>query len=858
MRPFRAAAAVLAALPAVLPLGGCLSPRGAAKDADESAYRIIREKQTTSLGRNEPFDLGRPEDLLRRKLLLDQALPAAGAASFGKAYLPPVPKQPRGVTGDQPLPAEAVVAPVIYARVEGENTLDLSTDLFLNQIGKNPSGGYVAPDPALLSPPSLGPPAPDAALKRVLVINLLDALEIGARNSREYQRQKEQVFVAALNLDLQRDFFEFRFSGTLDAAVTSELEGDDTAGVSVSPAFGVSKLFKSGALLTARIGVDLARLLTGDKGSSLGVFGDATISIPLLRGAGVEVVAEPLQQSERDMVYAIWQFERFKRTFAVDVASQFLNTLGDLDSVTNSTENYRLLVKSTQRAAALFGEGRLPGIQVDQSTQQTLRARDRLLFAQQRYEQRLDSFKVQLGLPPDARVVLDKRELERLTPLADRLLGPAEGRDERMREGFGLAFGPAAPATQPAKTNPAAPVQGLEDLRDPAAAATRPAESGERPRVEPTPADAPPRDGTTAVGGTEGQVDGDTAPRGEPAGVTLAPTRPATLPGGDVIEDSGPTTGPAPAVLQDLTTRPTTRPAGIEPSPLVEPAVVEPGHAQTTRPALPDPAKQLDPLRVPDNPEIDNPTSLPAPVDPNNLPAGVSEDLPAQQLVGEPANLQTQQAAIRLALQRRLDLATVYGQVNDAQRQTVVFANALETTLNLTGGAAYGGRRGSLDGDLPNANLRLAEGTYNAGLAVDLPIERTAERNDFRVSLIVLDRAIRAAQEAEDNVKLDVLNDLRNLRVTAEDLRIQAVSINVAERRGAAATLLIALGRGQIRDQTEAFDALITAQNGYTSALINYRVGELALQRDLGILEIDENGLYRETSQVLPLLEGSN
>ena len=119
------------------------------------------------------------------------------------------------------------------------------------------------------------------------------------------------------------------------------------------------------------------------------------------------------------------------------------------------------------------------------------------------------------------------------------------------------------------------------------------------------------------------------------------------------------------------------------------------------------------------------------------------------------------------------------------------------------------------------------------------------------------DQAIRAAQEAEDNVKLVVLNDLRTLRVSAEDLRIQAVSISVAERRVEAANILIELGRGQVRDQTEANDALITAQNAYTGALVSYRVAELSLQRDMGVLEVDENGLYRETSEVLPLIEGS-
>ena len=781
-RPALAATGVFLAAVAA----GCLSPRGASQDADRTAYRIIREKQATALGRNEAFGLGRPEDLLRRRLLLDQALPASGAASFGRDYLSPVPAQPDGVTGDRPLPAGAIVAPAIRGNVEGETTENFSTDLFLNQIGPDPEGGAVPPDPTVTSALDAAPVASEESQRRVLVINLIDALEIGARNSREYQRQKEAVFLTALDLDLERDRFEFRFSGTLDATVATELEGADRAGVAVGPALGVSKLFKSGALLTTRIGVDLARLLTGDKGSSLGLFADATVTIPLLRGAGVEVVTEPLQQAERTMIYSIWGFETFKRRFAVDVASQFLSILGDLDNVTNSTANYRRLVDSTKRAAALFDTGRLPGIQVDQATQQTLRARNRLLLAQQRYEQRLDNFKVTLGLPPDARIVLDKSELERLAPIADRVLGPEAGRDNRVRGELG--FGPVAKSARDAATDtdPHDPAGGLEAKRDDAPV-TRP---------------APPA------------------------------TQPTTMPGGDVVGAGG--------------------------EPKVDAGTVVGEKRATTKPSLPDPREQLDATREPDG-GLNNPTSLPAPADPNDLPAGQSLDLPTQLLVGEPANVRAQQAAIRVALQRRLDLATIVGQVADAQRKTVVAANALKAGLDLTGGAGYGGRRNTpFDGDLGNAQLRLAEGTYSAGIALDLPIERTAERNLFRESLISLDQAIRNAQESEDGVKLDVLSDLRDLRVSAEDLRIQAVSISVAERRVEAANLLIELGRGQIRDLTEANDALVTAQNSYTSALIDYRIAELTLQRDLGVLEVDEGGLYRETSDVLPLIGGSS
>ena len=49
-----------------------------------------------------------------------------------------------------------------------------------------------------------------------------------------------------------------------------------------------------------------------------------------------------------------------------------------------------------------------------------------------------------------------------------------------------------------------------------------------------------------------------------------------------------------------------------------------------------------------------------------------------------------------------------------------------------------------------------------------------------------------------------------------------------------------------MRDVLDAQDALVRAQNSLTAALVSYRIGELRLQRDLGLLDVDERGLWRE------------
>lgn len=58
--------------------------------------------------------------------------------------------------------------------------------------------------------------------------------------------------------------------------------------------------------------------------------------------------------------------------------------------------------------------------------------------------------------------------------------------------------------------------------------------------------------------------------------------------------------------------------------------------------------------------------------------------------------------------------------------------------------------------------------------------------------------------------------------------------------------LYLQAGLAEIRDLLEAQEALISAQNAVTSALVAYRVAELELQRDMGVLEVNEEGIWRE------------
>lgn len=594
--------------PALLLAGiaGCLSAQGHREKADRAAASIIGEKQREVYGQPEPFTIDRPSETFRQKLLLAQGLPFTGTESYTAAKLEPVPHWPEEGYPYDKLPPEETEAPW-----EG--------------------------------------PAP-------YVMSLTDALKIGARNSRDYQTQKEAIFLAALDVDVERNNFKTLFFSTLAGGGSADTSPGGPDGVEGSAEGTAARLLKSGALLAGTIAIDLAKLLTGSRDFALGLFGDASITIPLLRGAGEFVVTEPLTQAERNTVYAIRDFEHFKKTFAVDVATGYLEVLRRQDEVANSTQNYRNLIVLTRRTRALAAAGQLPGVQEDQARQEELRARDQWIAAQQAYEARLDAFKATLGLPPDARIDLMRDQLDELIARAKRFV--------------------AAEGPEPTEIRSDAPV------------------------------------------------------------------------------------------------------------------------------VLPPPS-----------------------------PAGGPYEL------NEPV-------AIRLALDHRQDLLVAREEIVDAQRSVTVAADALLAGLTLQGSVTSGARRGVTTAGLDDGNLD--DLVYSASALLDLPLERTRERDAYRATFVTLEQAVRAFQRLEDEVKLDVRQALRDLLEAREAVLIQEQAVKLAEDRVASTNMVLAAGRGEVRDVLDAQESLLEAQNALTAAMIRYRVSELGIQRDMGVLEVDSEGLWRE------------
>jgi outer membrane protein TolC len=79
-----------------------------------------------------------------------------------------------------------------------------------------------------------------------------------------------------------------------------------------------------------------------------------------------------------------------------------------------------------------------------------------------------------------------------------------------------------------------------------------------------------------------------------------------------------------------------------------------------------------------------------------------------------------------------------------------------------------------------------------------------------------------------------------------ENMYIQAKAVYVAQKRVKSVNMFLEAGRAQTRDLLEAQDDLLSAQNLLTASVVDYRIAELEIQRDMGVLEVDEKGLWHE------------
>lgn len=834
----------------------------------------------------------------------DSAVQPASAASAPKPAAPVPDVKPAGGPGDfgpwvAAKPSMALPGPVVTTGGKGPSITELRAPVVV-VVGEVEQGGK--PVPAIMVVPAAQPPAPvpvpvdpqqpapkpgdpvgmgPGQMPPVMVatgddardylkalesgetgyrIKLEQAVELGLLNGREFQDRREDLYLAALPVTLAR--FNFATVGFFAQDAVRRSTGRELTNGgerwTIDTRGGVSKLFPTGALLLVQLANQVVVDLSGDRPTT--TIGNLSLSLaqPFLRGGGRAVTLENLTLSERNLLYAMRSYARFRKVFFVAIAAggSYTNNPYGLQGLSpnlgrgiggNLTapnagylplllqqaiiNNQRRNVASLERLLRLYQAFREGGqqspLQVSQVEVQLLNSRGALLNGGggggsgiRQYLDTLDNFKLQLGLPVTVPLELDDAPLR---PIREQLAK------------FDELFAQAAALARDGAVHDRAAVAGF------------------RKRWLALFTDSPLVKGT-AFANTIGERWASWAPEKlneDQVRARLAKLRDERRKALDERVDRELKKVPEPPAevarlarlesdidLGEFELR--VREYEAQPWAKKEPreregaqnsafAAAFNGFYQIVLEAQKERLAKLYQTW---------PKLLPLPVEGTD--------------VLESSLDEAYTAAIQTALTNRFDLMNARAQVVDAWRQIAVQANSLQGVFDVrydlgSSTPAGGNNPVAFSGD---------RSTHQLTFRTELPLVRRAERNNYRAALVAYQRQRRTLMAFEDNIATDVRGDLRELRTLAQLYRIQqrVVELNYAQLDNATAVLFAPPAPGSSADAGSAAaltqqvlqsqSGLVSAQNGLYQLWVQYLTARMNLYLDLEQMPLDDRGVW--------------
>jgi outer membrane protein TolC len=603
-------------------------------------------------------------------------------------------------------------------------------------------------------------------------------------NSREYQTALEDLYLVALRLTLNRFEFDLQWFLTNSTDFTHFGGGSpaETNTLQVDTNVGFTRNLAAGGQLFVDFANSFVAEFTGGRQQWRSNFLVRLIQ-PLLRGAGRDVRLESLTQAERDVLYAVRDFARFRKRFWADVAIDrggYLDLLLALQTVRNNQANLKRQEETYRLYSELFAGGRASAVELDQFFQSLQGARLDVINSETQLNNLLDAFKLRLGLPPRIPVELD-----------DSLLGQFVLVDPELEQ------------TRDA----------LEVFQR-----ARLAELDEPPTVENLQQHF--NDLIALIGrGPPGldRAQADLAEWGRRLARDEATADPET---------------------QERARR--TFKGFQQQAPTLATELADVRRSAETHRGLVTEATRLDGWEA-----LSNDVKLAL----ATIDSIVAMQTQAKiHLIELPTVSLAEEVALATAKESRLDLQNQLGEVTDAWRKVHVAANALKADLDVVASANFG-----TDPDRLNPLAFAAEAsTYTVGLEFDGPLNRMAERNVYRASLIAFQRARRDFMGLSDQIELDVRRDLRLLAQLRTSFEISRQQLLSAARQFESARIIL-LGprdRRSANDTTtlnllQALTALVQARNALAQNYINYEQQRVQLLLDLEALQLDPQGFPR-------------
>ena len=125
------------------------------------------------------------------------------------------------------------------------------------------------------------------------------------------------------------------------------------------------------------------------------------------------VAAENLRQAERNVIYAIRDFNHYQNEFAV--GGFRITPTARRDIIRNSYADYQSRTNETARLVEQLDAGRVSNVDLGEIQQAELTSKNNYINAIANYGTDLDRFKIDLGLPLGAELKLDDKALNEIT-----------------------------------------------------------------------------------------------------------------------------------------------------------------------------------------------------------------------------------------------------------------------------------------------------------------------------------------------------------------------------------------------------------------------------------------------------------
>lgn len=266
------------------------------------------------------------------------------------------------------------------------------------------------------------------------------AVELGVLNSREYEFALQDVYLTTLALTLNRYEFDLHWFA-LSNTVFNQFGSSDTELNTLTQTYdiGFTRQLAAGGQLIVDFANSFVFTFSGIDHTTATGHLSATLIQPLLRNAGRRFRLETLTEAERQVVYTVRDFARFRKRFYVNLTTQtnggYLALLFQLQNIRNLESNLKSNEQNLRLHEALFRAESVSTVQVDQAFANYQQARLQLLQARTGLETSLDTYKQALGLPPRLPVTLDDSLLKPFQ-LVDPALEQLQGEVDNFFAGY--------------------------------------------------------------------------------------------------------------------------------------------------------------------------------------------------------------------------------------------------------------------------------------------------------------------------------------------------------------------------------------------------------------------------------------